>query len=135
MLFADSSEIDRVKTFMMKEFKWITVIQEKIESYAITIYKYYTIYYTRSKRMFSIKRGPALDVQGQKTFHTIMAKLLYLAKRARPDILTATSFLCTRDKQPTKNDQKKLLRVIGYLDATKHYEYNIALTKPLGIIV
>ena len=80
MLFADSSEIDRVKTFMMKEFKWITVIQEKIESYAITIYKYYTIYYIRSKRMFSIKRGPALDVQGQKTFHTIMAKLLYLAK-------------------------------------------------------
>jgi hypothetical protein len=60
-----------------------------------------------------------------------VAKLLYLAKRARPDILTATS---TGVKEPTKNVQQKLFRVIGYLEATNYYRYTIAPSKPLGII-
>jgi hypothetical protein len=65
-----------------------------------------------------VKDSPGLDDEGKQRFHTIMAKLLYLAKRARPDILTATSFICTRVKQPTKTDQKKMLQIIGYLSAT-----------------
>jgi hypothetical protein len=86
------------------------------------------------KECFKLRESPKLDVTGQKTFHTIVAKLLYLAKQARPDILTATSFLCTRVKEPTKNDQQKLLRVIGYLEATKHYRYTISPSKPLGFL-
>ncbi len=46
----------------------------------------------------------------------MVARLLYLLKRARPDILTAVGYLCTRVKQPSKNDQEKLLRVLGYLE-------------------
>jgi len=52
-------------------------------------------------------------------FHSIVAKLLYLGKRGRPDILLPVEYLCTRVKQPTVEDQKKLERVLGYLRLTK----------------
>lgn len=34
----------------------------------------------------------------KRTFHTTVARLLYLSKHARPDILTAMGVLCTRVK-------------------------------------
>ncbi len=48
-------------------------------------------------------------------FHSVVAKLLYVAKRARPDILTVVIFLCTRVQGATTEDEEKLLRVLGYL--------------------
>jgi hypothetical protein len=44
--------------------------------------------------------------------------MLYLAKWARPGILTVASFLCTRVKSATVEDQSKLSRVRGYLKGT-----------------
>ena len=52
-------------------------------------------------------------------YHHLTAKLLYVGKRARPDIQTAVSFLCTRVKAPTDDDMKKLGRCICYLMTTK----------------
>ncbi len=49
----------------------------------------------------------------------MVARLLYLSKRARPDILMVVGYLCTRVKQPSKNDQEKLFRVLGHLEGTK----------------
>ena len=46
------------------------------------------------------------------------AKLLYLEKRARPDIETAISFLTTRVDKSDEDDWKKLKRVIQYLKQT-----------------
>jgi hypothetical protein len=63
-----------------------------------------------------------------------VAKLLYLAKCARPDILMVTSFLCTRVKSLTKLDQKRLLRVLGYLKTTIGLKYNITPKEPLAIV-
>jgi hypothetical protein len=54
----------------------------------------------------------------KKWFHSTTAKLLYLAKRARPDILTAVIFLCTRVQGATCEDKRKLIRVLGYLKGT-----------------
>jgi hypothetical protein len=51
-------------------------------------------------------------------FHSVVAKLLYIVKRARPDILTVVIFLCTRVQGATTEDEKKLLRVLGYLKQT-----------------
>ena len=48
-------------------------------------------------------------------FHHLTAKLLYLCKRARPDLQTAVSFLATRVQSPTTEDEKKLWRCIAYL--------------------
>ena len=51
-------------------------------------------------------------------FHHIVAKLLFLCKRARPDIQTAVAFLCTRVKEPDVDDYKKLGRTMMYLRGT-----------------
>jgi hypothetical protein len=59
-----------------------------------------------------------LDEKTAMFFHHNVAKLLFLCKRARPDIQTAVSFLCTRVKQPDIDDYKKLGRVMKYLRAT-----------------
>ena len=54
----------------------------------------------------------------QDEFHSCVAKVLYLAKRVRPDLLTAVSFLATRVSVATVQDQSKLTRVLRYLNAT-----------------
>jgi hypothetical protein len=51
-------------------------------------------------------------------FHKKTAQLLYLAKRARPDVLMVVSFLCTRVQSATVEDQRKLMRVLGYITST-----------------
>jgi hypothetical protein len=50
-----------------------------------------------TKNMFIVtSESKALQEEVRKSFHLKTAKLLYLAKQARPDILTAVTFLCTR---------------------------------------
>jgi len=56
--------------------------------------------------------------QRASIFHATVAKLLFIAKRARPDILLAISFLTTRVKEPDEDDWGKLKRVLGYLSGT-----------------
>ena len=51
-------------------------------------------------------------------FHTVTAKLLYMMKRARPDIELAISFMCTRVRDPSLDDWKKMKRVLGWLEST-----------------
>ena len=46
------------------------------------------------------------------------AKLLFLCKRARPDVQTAVAFLSTRVKSPDVDDYKKLGRTLKYLRGT-----------------
>ena len=48
----------------------------------------------------------------------VVAKLLYIAKRARPDIETAIAFLCTRVSKSTMNNWLKLKRVLSILKNT-----------------
>jgi hypothetical protein len=56
----------------------------------------------------------------KEKFHTLTAKLLFLSKRARPDLQQAVGFLTTRVKEPDEDDWKKLNRVIKYLRGTKN---------------
>eukprot|EP00957_Ditylum_brightwellii_P125660 9578405-Ditylum_brightwellii.AAC.1 len=62
--------------------------------------------------------GTKLSDEDSELFHHNMAKLLFLSKRARPDIQTAVSFLTTRVREPDEDDMKKLIRVMRYLRAT-----------------
>ena len=59
-----------------------------------------------------------LDEEIAVMFHHNVAKLLFLCKRARPDLQTAVAFLCTRVKDPDKDDYKKLTRLVKYLRGT-----------------
>jgi hypothetical protein len=61
-----------------------------------------------------------LGEEQREMFHRNVAKLLFLSKRARPDIQTAIAFLCTRVKEPDNDDYKKLRRAMRYLRATRH---------------
>jgi hypothetical protein len=56
-----------------------------------------------------------LDEKTATVFHHIVAQLLFLCKRACPDIQRAVSLLCTRVKSPDTDDCKKLERVVRYL--------------------
>jgi histone deacetylase 1/2 len=54
-----------------------------------------------------------------EVFHSRVAKLLYLAKRVRPDILTAVSYLATRIQCSTSDDMAKLSRVLRYINGSQ----------------
>ena len=62
--------------------------------------------------------GIPLDPKKAETYHSLVAKLLYLKKRARPDIEPTVAFLCTRVSSPDEDDWKKLRRVMCYLNQT-----------------
>ncbi len=62
--------------------------------------------------------SPLLDKTSRERFHTGTAKLLFVAKRCRPGILTAVNFLCARVASATEEDEHKLDRVIKYLRGT-----------------
>ncbi|GAX11354.1 hypothetical protein FisN_22Lu047 [Fistulifera solaris] len=59
-----------------------------------------------------------LNEEDRERFVHLVAKMLYLCKRARPDLQTAIAFLCTRVKAPDEDDWKKLTRVLKYLQST-----------------
>jgi hypothetical protein len=53
-----------------------------------------------------------LDDKHAETYHHLMAKLLYLCKRAHPDLQTVVSFLMMQVTQPDEYDWKKLAQCI-----------------------
>jgi hypothetical protein len=55
------------------------------------------------KNLFEVRDNiVALPTDDAEFFHAMVAKLLFLCKRGRPDIQTAIAFLCTRVQTPTK---------------------------------
>ena len=68
----------------------------------------------------------ALTSKKQRIFHSCVAKLLFVAKRSRPDILTAISFLTTRVTKPNVDDWGKLRRVLQYLKGSIQMRLTLA---------
>jgi hypothetical protein len=83
--------------------------------------------------LFNIIESPPLSAEASERFHTITAKLLYLAKRTRPDILLAISFLTTRVQHPTNDDLFKLHRVLKYLSSCPELGINLESSAPSSI--
>jgi hypothetical protein len=72
------------------------------------------------KGVFLVARDSVeVGTKERQLFHTIVAKLLNLAKQARPDIIAVVSFFCTRVKAPTLEDVEKLEYFLGYLRRTR----------------
>jgi hypothetical protein len=82
---------------------------------------------TPAKRdLFDIDaQATPLTTKESETFHSVVAKLLYVATRARTDILLAVSFLCTRVSKSTVEDQAKLKRLLEYIKGTLHYTFTL----------
>jgi hypothetical protein len=71
-----------------------------------------------TSRLFNINpTSPLLDKQKKEIFHSLTAKVLFPAKRVRPEVLLAIIFLTTRVQNPTQEDWTKLQRVLCYLNA------------------
>ena len=51
-------------------------------------------------------------------FHRVVAQLLYLAKRIRPECLTAVAYLSTRVTKCDEDDVEKLYRLVRYVRGT-----------------
>ena len=64
-------------------------------------------------------KSEPLDVEQKALLHSNVMALMFMAKRSRPDILLAVSFLTTRVLNPTQQDMSKLMRVMRYLNATR----------------
>ena len=72
-----------------------------------------------SQQLFVINKSPLPDQARKEDFHTLLSrKHSSSAKRARPDIQLAISFLSTRVKTPTEQDWNKLHRMMKFLRDT-----------------
>ena len=102
-------EIDQTKYVekMIKEFP----INLKKRDIAITL---------ANEQIFKQDKSNKLEPKKAELFHKIVAKALYIAKRGRPDIQPIVAVLITRVKGPTSGDWDKLMRLMKYLNRTKH---------------
>ena len=70
--------------------------------------------------LFDVRPNADMASEVQRVvFHRCVAKMLYLAKRARPDCLTAVSYLATRVNRCPVDDLGKLERLMKYVHGTK----------------
>jgi len=63
-----------------------------------------------NKDLFTVKFGSTpLTSEEKNLFHSMLANVMYLAKRVRPECLVACSFLETRVNNATEDDMSKLM--------------------------
>ena len=81
-------------------------------------------------RLFDVnEKAEPLSKETADMYHHLTATILYLAKKTRPDIQTAVSFLSTRVQAPTIDDWKKLGRCLRYLSNTKDLPLTLEANK------
>jgi len=140
----DVEDLNLLKTQLMKKFEEMecNIAEQKLEylgmqidisdadKAVLTMEKYITDILTENEvttvaetpaanNLFAIEESPRLSEEENKKFHRIVAQLLYLATRTRPDIMLPITFLCSRVCQATQQDNTKLKRVLSYLNSTK----------------
>jgi hypothetical protein len=72
------------------------------------------------RNLFKISEGSEpLSKERAELFRKFVAKGLFASKRARPDILPAITFLCTRVKAPNESNWIKTKRMLEFLKTTK----------------
>ena len=75
---------------------------------------------TPAQRHLRDTREDAELLSGKKceVFHSVVAKLLYITKRARPDLETTIAYFCTRFTKSDTDDWEKLQRLISFIKGT-----------------
>ena len=89
-----------------------SIYLEVMEGFIEDLLKHYDVTKKASSpataHLFDIRESPRLEPDDAKLFHSAVAKLLYLAKRTRPELLTLCSFLASRVTCSTEDDLRKL---------------------------
>jgi hypothetical protein len=70
--------------------------------------------------LFDVRDAPKLSIVDAAYFRSFVAKVLYVAKRVKPECLTAVAFLSTRVEVCDIDDLAKLHRLLGYLRSSRH---------------
>jgi len=84
------------------------------------------------KNLFSVNEGDtSLDEAKSDIFHSVTQKLLFVAKRSRPDIQPALSFLCTRVQKSSVTDWEKLKRLLQFINCTIDEKLTLSADKGL----
>ena len=99
------------------------VVKVSMEGYEDELMRYADITGVRSTpaaaNLFEPGTTAPLCKSERAHFHTLVAKLLYLGCRTRPQIATAVSYLTTRVTCANEGDMHKLNRVLMYVNGTK----------------
>jgi len=111
---------------MVFDFRSAGKVSITMQGYVDSTLKSYNVTGTAAtpatERLFQIDaKSTDLPADKKAEFHSRVARLLYLAKKVRPDMLTAVSFLTTRVQFPTEQDWQKLERLLQYLNGTKYF--------------
>ena len=65
------------------------------------------LYYPKNNKLFKVDyNSPKLPLKDTELFHHYVARLLFISKRAGPDIQLCVAFLCTQVKSPTDRTTK-----------------------------
>jgi hypothetical protein len=97
----------------MKEY-----VQAMLDDFSIKFQKNEKAITPASENLFQEVKDDILSKEMAEEYHTFVAKALFLCKRARPDLHTTVAVLCTRVRQPTKNDWNQLVRLLKYCNGT-----------------
>jgi hypothetical protein len=154
---ANDHLIDQLESLLKHKFKEITIHDGSVHSYLGMVFDFSvpgdvkitmdgyisdllkyadipgTVLTPATDNLFSIRDTPLLDIETKSKFHTMVAKLLYLSKRVRPDILLAVSFLTTRVQCPDNDDMNKLNRVFKYLNGSRELGLVLRASEPLAV--
>ena len=109
-MLLDYSEPGKVK-IDMKDY-----VKDMLEEFPVKLKGLVTS--VANEKLFDVDKGKKLEGIKAEALHTFVAKALFLAMRARPDIKLAVAFLCTRVREPTTYDWVKLVRMMDFLQAT-----------------
>ena len=73
-----------------------------------------------SKSLFNVdETSKLLDEKDKESFHSCVAKGLFIGKRGRPDIAMPIVVLSSRVTKPTISDREKLIRIVKYLRGSR----------------
>ena len=90
----------------------IDCIENKVDDFSVKFGPTDTASTPAAENLFAKGDSPELPKEKAEEFHTFTAKGLFACKRARPDIHTTISTLCTRVHKPNEDDWDKLCRLL-----------------------
>ena len=112
-MILDYTEKGKVKIDMIK------YVADMIDDFPETLNKMDTVRTPAVESLFNAGQQKKLDKNRAQSFHTTVAKGLFVSKRARPDIQPTIALLCSRVKNPNESDWTKLVRLMKYLNGTR----------------
>ena len=101
-------------------------VKNMLEDFPVKLKKSQTAATPAGEGLYNLGHGRKLNKEDAEAFHTMVAKGLFVCKRARPDIQPTIALLCTRTKEPNVSDWNKLIRMMKYLNGTQDMKLTLS---------